>query len=58
MVQEVVDFLKQSREQNEIDDILMFANAAGALTATKKGVIPSLPIYAELQQFLRKYSKS
>ncbi len=43
---------------DEIDDILMFANAAGALTATKKGVIPSLPIYAELQQFLRKYSKS
>jgi len=43
---------------DEIDDTLMFANAAGALTATKKGVIPSLPTYNELQQFLRKYSKS
>ncbi len=43
---------------DEIDDILMFANAAGALTATKKGVIPSLPTYNKLQQFLRKCSKS
>jgi sugar/nucleoside kinase (ribokinase family) len=42
---------------DETDDILMFANAAGALTATGKGVIPSLPTYAELQRFLRKHSK-
>lgn len=42
---------------DEIDDILMFANAAGALTATRKGVIPSLPTYAELQRFLTKHSK-
>jgi len=42
---------------DEIDDILVFANAAGALTATKKGVIPSLPTYTELQQFLRRYSE-
>jgi len=59
----VVHWKKKSRyiwdlNIDEIDDILMFANVAGALTATKKGVIPSLPTHNELQQFLRKYSKS
>jgi len=36
----------------EMEDILRFANAAGALTATKKGVIPSLPTQESLRIFL------
>jgi len=42
--------------KDEIDDILIFANAAGALTATRKGVIPSLPTSIELQKFLEEHT--
>ena len=41
----------------EMEDILRFANAAGALTATKKGVIPSLPTQEDLGIFLNGYGK-
>jgi len=41
----------------EMEDILRFANAAGALTATKKGVIPSLPTQEDLRIFLNGYGK-
>lgn len=34
---------------------LRYANAVGALTATKQGVIPSLPITAEVEVFLREH---
>jgi sugar/nucleoside kinase (ribokinase family) len=40
-----------------MEDILRFANAAGALTATKKGVIPSLPTQEDLCIFLNGYGK-
>jgi fructokinase len=32
---------------------VLYANAAGALTATKKGVIPSLPRAREVDSFLQ-----
>lgn len=35
-----------------LPDILRYANAAGALTATRQGVIPSLPTAAEVEAFL------
>jgi fructokinase len=35
-----------------LDDIVRFANAAGALSTTKKGAIPSLPTQAEIQALL------
>lgn len=41
-----------SLNKKEMKDILRFANAAGALTATKKGVIPSLPTKKQIEQFL------
>ena len=41
----------------EMEDILRFADAAGALTATKKGVIPSLPTQEDLRIFLNGYGK-
>ena len=41
----------------EMRDILRFANAAGVLTATKKGVIPSLPTRENLCIFLNGYGK-
>jgi sugar/nucleoside kinase (ribokinase family) len=39
-------------EKEEAESILRFAHACGALTVTKKGVIPALPSVAEVEQFL------
>jgi len=53
-------FLKKKGEDiSKLDeikakDILKYANAAAALTATKKGVIPSLPTKNEVEEFLKK----
>ena len=33
-------------------EVMVYANAAGALTCTRRGVIPSLPKAAELDAFL------
>lgn len=40
--------------QNQMTDILQFANAVGALTTTQRGAIPALPSRAEVQAFLNK----
>ena len=39
-------------EKEEAESILRFAHACGALTVTKKGVIPALPSVTEVKQFL------
>ena len=36
-----------------LTEVFVFANAAGALTATKKGVIPALPTTREVEDFLK-----
>ena len=36
-----------------LNDILRYANAVGALTATKQGVIPALPTASEVETFLK-----
>jgi sugar/nucleoside kinase (ribokinase family) len=41
--------------EKEMRKILRFANAAGALTATKKGVIPSLPTKREVEEFMARF---
>jgi fructokinase len=38
----------------EIKEILRFATACGALTVTRKGVIPALPTQEEVQAFLNR----
>jgi ribokinase len=35
-----------------LPEILRYANAVGALTATRQGVIPSLPTAVEVEAFL------
>jgi len=40
--------------ENEARDIITFANACGALTVTKKGVIPALPTLKDVQSFIDK----
>jgi fructokinase len=42
-----------SLEPGALQASVAYANAAGALTATKKGVIPSLPFAREVEAFLR-----
>jgi fructokinase len=41
-----------SMSREEIEDILRFATACGALTVTRKGVIPALPTLEEVTAFL------
>jgi fructokinase len=40
--------------EDEVREILFFANACGALTVTKKGVIPALPTLDEVESFIKK----
>ncbi|UCB47211.1 MAG: carbohydrate kinase [Spirochaetota bacterium] len=41
-------------EKNEVSNLIRFANACGAITVTRKGVIPALPTLDEVNTFLRK----
>jgi fructokinase len=43
----------KSLEPAALQASVVYANAAGALTATKKGVIPSLPFAREVEAFLK-----
>ena len=59
MLAKLLERIKQGKESfapdyEEMKDILTFANTAGALTATKRGVIPSLPTQKEIQGLLMK----
>lgn len=47
-----------SLSEQRIREILKFANAAGALTATKQGVIPSLPSREDVDSFLNRPGRS
>ena len=49
------DILHLSKQKME--EILKFANAAGALAAMKKGAIPSLPTKKQIEEFLSKLKK-
>ncbi|XP_042398029.1 fructokinase-1-like [Zingiber officinale] len=42
------------QDEKKLREVLKFANACGAITATKKGAIPSLPNVAEVMQLLEK----
>ncbi|MDE0638276.1 MAG: PfkB family carbohydrate kinase [Candidatus Poribacteria bacterium] len=41
-----------SLENDQLDSIMRYANAAGALATQKVGVIPALPTHSEIEQFL------
>ncbi|XP_074574100.1 fructokinase-1-like [Curcuma longa] len=42
------------QDEKKLREVLKFANACGAITATKKGAIPSLPNASEVLQFLER----
>jgi fructokinase len=41
-------------EKEDFHNIIRFAHACGALTVTRKGVIPALPVASEVEEFIRK----
>ncbi len=41
-------------KNDQLNEIMQYANTAGALATKKVGVIPSLPTHAEIKQFLSK----
>lgn len=46
----------QKISKEELEDIIRFANAAGALTTTKKGAIPALPSLEEIKNVMNMFS--
>jgi len=55
----VVKLLESETDVAELDwlslkEIMMFANATAALTATSKGGIPAMPSRAQVDEFLRR----
>ncbi len=44
--------------KNEFEDIVNFANAAGALTATKRGAIPAMPGLNEINKCIKSLKKT
>ena len=40
------------QDQKKLEEAIKFANACGAITATKKGAIPSLPTETEVLQLI------
>lgn len=42
--------------ETHIRDALCFANAAGAITSTRRGAIPAMPTALEVNEFLEKFS--
>ena len=43
---------REKLAQESLSSVLRFANAAGALTSTKKGAMPAMPTRAEVDEFL------
>lgn len=41
-------------EGKSVDEAVLFANAVGAITVTRKGAIPSLPNYSEVKEYLKR----
>jgi fructokinase len=40
------------QDQKKLEEAIKFANACGAITATKKGAIPSLPTEVEVLKLM------
>lgn len=47
-------FAYQIMEGKSVDEAVRFANAVGAITVTRKGAIPSLPYYHEVEEYLKR----
>lgn len=45
---------EKNLSKEEIDEIVRFANATAAITVSRRGAIPALPYYDEVETFLKK----
>ncbi|MEG6570479.1 carbohydrate kinase [Thermoanaerobacterium thermosaccharolyticum] len=52
-----IDFPIEKISSKKIAQIVKFANVVGGLCTTKRGAIPSIPTYDEVENFLRKMSE-
>lgn len=53
MLHKLVSDLTALKDEKKLREVLMFANACGAITATGKGAIPAMPNEAEALEFLK-----
>lgn len=58
MLSRVMDWPSWDRGEAELAELLRFANAAGALTCRRVGVIPALPTTTEIDSFLADEARS
>ncbi|CAL9765768.1 unnamed protein product [Musa acuminata subsp. burmannicoides] len=54
LLQGIIEDQSALQDEKKLRQVLRFANACGAITATKKGAIPSLPSASEVMEFLEK----
>ncbi|URD89389.1 ribokinase [Musa troglodytarum] len=54
LLQGIIEDRSALLDEKKLRQVLRFANACGAITATKKGAIPSLPSASEVMEFLGK----
>ncbi|XP_008790605.2 fructokinase-1-like isoform X2 [Phoenix dactylifera] len=54
LLRKIVEDKSALQDENKLREILRFANACGAITATKKGAIPSFPNESEVMQLLER----
>ncbi|KAJ8466305.1 hypothetical protein OPV22_028857 [Ensete ventricosum] len=54
LLQGIVEDRSALQDEKKLRQVLRFANACGAITATKKGAIPSLPSASEVMELLEK----
>ncbi len=45
----------QTMQKDELDALLLFANAAGGVTTTKKGAIPAMPSEDMINRICKKF---
>ncbi len=52
------DSLQEDFPEDQIEHIVDFSSAAGALTSTKRGALPAIPSRLEVENFIESYKKT
>ncbi|EHA8590382.1 fructokinase-1 [Cocos nucifera] len=54
MLRKIADDQSALQDEKKLREVLRFANACGAITTTKRGAIPALPVEAEVLELLER----
>ncbi|XP_010930218.1 fructokinase-1 [Elaeis guineensis] len=54
MLRKIADDQSALQDEEKLREVLRFANACGAITTTKRGAIPALPVEAEVLELLER----